>query len=388
MSDRFLVLTELFLPTKGGTAVWFDAVYRRLGDRDTHVVTARVPGDTEHDASHPNTVHRLRLERWQRLKPSSAPVYARFWRSAWNLTARHRFDAVHAGRVLPEGLIAVGVARARGLPCVVYAHGEEITAWQRLWKRRAAMLRTYRHADAVVANSSFTREQLLALGVPAERLHVIYPGVDAERFRPGPPESELVAAQGLPSKARIVLSVGRLVRRKGFDRVIEALPSLLAEGIDVHYVVIGTGEDREHLLSKARTAGVGDRVHLLGHVAMDDLPAWYRTCDVFAMPNRAVGADAEGFGMVYAEAAASGKPAVAGLHGGTGDAVVDGETGLRVDGERPEEVASALRRLLTDTALARRLGAAGRKRVERELSWDRVADKTRRLHKTLREGRH
>ncbi|ROR29634.1 glycosyltransferase family 4 protein [Inmirania thermothiophila] len=376
---RYLVLTELFLPTKGGTAVWFDEVYRRLGDRGTHIVTAAVPGAAEHDRDHPNTVHRIRWRPSRWLRPYSLPIYARLAATAHALMARHRLDAVHAGRVLPEGLVGWSVAALWRRPLVVYAHGEEITTWGRIPRRRRAMRFVYRRATHVIANSDFTRERLLELGVPAARIRVIHPGVDTARFRRGPADARLRARLGLAEGTRLILSVGRLSRRKGFDRVIEALPALLARGLDVHYAVIGIGEDEAHLRALAEGCGVARRVHLLGHVPPDELPAWYRTADVFAMPNRPVGADAEGFGMVYIEAAACGTPAVAGRHGGTGAAVLDGETGLRVDGESVEAVAEGLARLLAEPELARRLAENAWRRAVEELSWERVAERTRAL---------
>ena len=373
---RYLVLTELFLPTKGGTAVWFDEVYRRLGDRGTHILTAQVPGAEAHDREHPNTVHRIpwRHSRW--LRPHSLPIYLRLAAAALALMARHRFEAVHAGRVLPEGLVGWTVARLFRRPLLVYAHGEEITTWSRHPKRRAAMRFVYRHTDHVVANSRFTRDRLLELGVPEARIRIIHPGVDLERFRPGPPDASLRARLGLGKDTPLILSVGRLSPRKGFDQVIRALPRLLERGIDVHYALVGIGEDEARLRRIAGEHGVRARVHFLGHVPMEELPRWYRTAQVFAMPNRAEGADAEGFGMVYLEAAACGLPAVAGLHGGTGDAVLDGLTGLRVDGTDVEAVAGALARLLEDRELAERLGREAKRRARGELSWEAVARRT------------
>ncbi|WP_346380108.1 glycosyltransferase family 4 protein, partial [Acidithiobacillus sp.] len=119
---------------------------------------------------------------------------------------------------------------------------------------------------------------------------------------------------------------------------------------------------------------------MLGHVPETDLPRWYNACDVFVMPNRDIGGDTEGFGMVYIEAAACGKPAVAGRTGGTGSAVLDAVTGLRVDGERVDAIADAIGRLLQDASLRTRLGAAGLERVRAELAWGRVAEKTSALN--------
>ena len=139
MSRRYLVITELFLPTKGGTAVWFDEVYRRLGDRSTHIITADVPGSKAHDRNHANTVHRLQLSHSRWLRPASLPIYVKLFFKGLTLGLRHRFDAIHAGRVLPEGWVAVWLGRLLRLPVVIYAHGEEITTWRRSPRRRKAM---------------------------------------------------------------------------------------------------------------------------------------------------------------------------------------------------------------------------------------------------------
>jgi len=371
----YLVITEKFPPRKGGSNLWFDEVYRRIGDRSTHIVTGDQPGAAAHDAQHPNTVHRLRLGRHAWLRPESLVIYAKLLAKSLVLSYRHRFDAIHAGRVLSEGLVGLVVARLRGLPLVVYAHGEEITTWRQPGKFRA-MRSTYRHADRVIANSGYTRDQLVGVGVDPERVRVVSPGVDVHRFRPRPRDPALRRSLGVSPEGRLVLSVGRLARRKGFDQVIRALPGLVERGVDVHYAIVGIGEDEGHVRALARELDMASRVHLLGDVAPETLPRWYAAADVFAMPNRVVNADTEGFGMVFLEAAACARPAIAGRAGGTGSAVVDGVTGLRVDGDSLAEVSSALERVLTDTAFARRLGENGYTRAVKEFSWERVAKKT------------
>lgn len=374
---RYLVLTELFLPTKGGTAVWFAEVYRRLSGKETHIVTADVPGTAEVDASHPNTVHRINMRRVPWLRPESLGMYVNlFAKSLW-LALTHRFDAIHAGRALPEGFTAWLVARLTFHPVVIYAHGEELTTWGNGGKYKA-MRFALRHADYVIANSEFTRDELLKMDVTPARITLIYPGVDVTRFRPGLACDDLRLSVGVGSAGKLILSVGRLSRRKGFDQVIKSLPTLVQTGLDVQYTLIGIGEDQDYLFDLAREHGVAERVHFLGHVSADDLPRWYNACDMFAMPNREINGDTEGFGMVFIEAAACAKPVVAGTAGGTGAAVVDGTTGMRVDGNQLA-VTSALSRLLGDPLLARRMGEAGVVRAQVEFTWERVADKTRRL---------
>jgi phosphatidylinositol alpha-1,6-mannosyltransferase len=373
--SRLLVLTELFLPTKGGTAVWAAEVYKRLGGSEIHIITSDVPGSAEIDAVHPNTIHRLDLKRVPWLRPESLMMYARlFFMSLW-LGLTHRFDAIHAFRALPEGITAWLVARLTLRPVVIYAHGEELTTWGRGGKYKA-MRFALRHADCVIANSEFTRDELLKLGVAENRIHLIYPGVDVERFRPGLPCDDLKEVVDLASNEKLILSVGRLSRRKGFDMVIRSLPDLISRGIAVRYALIGIGEDHAYLNNLSHELGVEDHVHLLGHVSPEDLPRWYNACDVFAMPNREMNGDTEGFGMVFIEAAACGKASLAGVAGGTGSAVIEGVTGQRIDGNNIHDVVSHLSELLAHPDLAQALGAQGHERVLREHSWQRVAKKT------------
>jgi len=379
--NRLLVLTELFLPTKGGTAVWAAEVYRRLGGKEIHIVTADVPGAMAVDAAHPNTIHRLSLRRVAWLRPESLAMYARFFFRSLQLAFTHRFDAVHAFRALPEGLVAWGVARLTFRPVAIYAHGEELTSWGNGRKFRA-MRFALRHADRVVANSDHTRDTLRGMGVNPSRITLIYPGVDVSVFRPGLDTTGLRESLGIGADEKLLFSVGRLSRRKGFDQMIRAVERLHAEGMQLRYVIGGIGEDADYLDGLIHDLGLAGVVHRIGPVREVDLPRWQNACDIFAMPNREINGDNEGFGMVFIEAAACGKPSLAGLAGGTGSAVLHGETGLRVDGTSVDAVADGLRSLLTQPDLTGAWGQRALQRVEREFSWERVAEKTRQLNMT------
>ena len=373
------MITELFLPTKGGTAVSFDDDFRRLGGKGVHVITADVPGATEFDRDHPNSIHRLVLKRHEWLKPESLFIYGKFFlQSLWLMVTR-RITTIYAGRALPEGLVALVVARLTRRPVFIYAHGEELTGWGR-GRKFQAMCFAMRNADGVLSNSDNTRDTLINLiGVDPQRISLIYPTVDEERFRPGPRDSDLRGSIGVTGGKKLILSVGRLQRRKGFDNVIRSLPALLEKGLDVEYALIGIGEDLGYLQELARELSVADRIHLLGHVSYEVLPRWYNACDLFAMPNRDIDGDNEGFGLVFLEAAASGKPAVAGKAGGTGSAVLEGVTGLRVNGENIAEIAQALEYLLSDPEKSARMGHAARQRVLADFIHKRRVDQLREL---------
>jgi phosphatidylinositol alpha-1,6-mannosyltransferase len=372
---RLLVITELFLPTKGGTAVWAAEVYKRLGGKEIHIVTAEVPRSAEVDASHPNTIHRIDFRRVPWLRPESLALYVRlFFKSLW-LALTRKFDAVHAFRALPEGLVAWAVARLTFRPLVIYAHGEELTSWGRGRKYRV-MRFALRHADRVIANSEHTSSTLASMGVAPRSISIIYPGVDIAVFRPGVDVTGLRESLGIGPTEKLVFSVGRLSRRKGFDQVIRAIADLRAENLPVRYVIAGIGDDMQYLDGLIREHSLEGVVHMLGAVDAHDLARWMNACQVFAMPNRNINGDNEGFGMVFIEAAACGKPSLAGDAGGTAAAVVNEVTGLRVDGTSREEVTAALRRLLTEPDWAARLGEAAWSRATREFSWSRVAEKT------------
>jgi phosphatidylinositol alpha-1,6-mannosyltransferase len=373
------MITELFLPTKGGTAVSFDDDFRRLGGKEVHIITADVPGAADFDHDHPNSIHRLVLKRREWLKPESLFIYLKLFSKSFWLTVTRRITTIYAGRALPEGLVALVVARLTRCPVFIYAHGEELTGWGR-GRKFQAMCFAMRNADGVLSNSDNTRDTLINLiGVDPRRVELIYPTVDEDRFRPGLPADDLRSAIALAGRNKLILSVGRLMRRKGFDNVIRSLHVLLDQGLEVDYALIGIGEDIDYLKGLARELGLEQRVHFLGHVSYEDLPRWYNACDLFAMPNRDIEGDTEGFGLVFLEAAASSKPAVAGKAGGTASAVIHGVTGLRVDGEKVDEIVAAFSQLLKDPAASERMGYAARQRVLADFTHKRRVSQLRNL---------
>jgi phosphatidylinositol alpha-1,6-mannosyltransferase len=201
----------------------------------------------------------------------------------------------------------------------------------------------------------------------------IPPGVDPERFRPLSADERLAvrARLGLPADAPIVLGVSRLVPRKGFDVLLDAVAGL--DG--VHVAIAGSGRDHARLAKRA--AHLGERAHLLGRVPDADLPDVYGAADVFAMPcrDRWGGLEAEGYGIVFVEAAACGVPSVAGRSGGADEAVLDGQTGFVVESRDVTAVRRALERLLGDDELRARMGAAARQRASGELAYDALASR-------------
>jgi glycosyltransferase involved in cell wall biosynthesis len=319
--------------------------------------------------------------------PDFGDWLARHWRRAGSQAGAPtgpfpRPDVVHA-HFWMSGLAALRARTSTGVPVVQTFHalgvvkrrhqgGKDTSPADRL-SREAAIAA---EADAVVATCSDEVAELLALGASADRLHVAPCGVDLRAFTPDGP-----VAPREPGRRRI-LSIGRLVERKGVDTLVDALahlPERLPDGSGVELVVAGgpdvadLDDDPEvrRLRGRARAAGVEDRVRFVGRAARDDVPALLRSADVVACVPWY-----EPFGIVPLEAMACGVPVVAAGVGGMLDSVVDGATGVHVPPRDPRAAAAALAGLLSDEARRARMGRAGAAHVADRFGWPRVAELT------------
>jgi phosphatidylinositol alpha-1,6-mannosyltransferase len=233
-------------------------------------------------------------------------------------------------------------------------------------RRRRALA----EADAIVAVSRFTREALeTTMGVPPGKIALISNGVDLQRFVPRPRRADLMARYGLAGR-RVLLTVGRLYARKGMDRVIESLPTVLRVLPDVRYLLVGDGTYRAELEQLAVACGVREAVVFAGAVPDAELIDHYALADAFIMANREMpDGDTEGFGLVFLEANACAIPVIAGKAGGSVDAVTDLVNGLVVDGDQTAQIAAAILRLFQDDALRERLVQTGNTVAARS-GWD------------------
>lgn len=359
-----LLLSELFPPAIGGSAVLFGEIYSRLGDIPFSVMSDGI-AMADYGIRNPRSL-------WQ-----YARLALKLRRSA------PKGSMIHCGRALPEGVAAHFCRRLGGPRYACWAHGEDIAT--ALTSRELTMLMrmVYGGAAVIFANSVNTRRMLQELGIPAERIAIVYPGVDTQRFRPDIDASQ-VRRQIAPNGEPVLLSVGRLQTRKGHDLMIQAVGSLVRDGRQFfRYVIVGDGHERSRLESLVDECGVREYVTFAGEVPADQLPQYFAACDVFVLPNRIDNGDVEGFGIVFLEAAACAKPAVGGRSGGVPEAVADGETGLLVSGTDVEELAAAVARLMDSESLRRRLGESGRARAVRDFSWESGAAKVAAVQRRL-----
>jgi phosphatidylinositol alpha-1,6-mannosyltransferase len=274
-----------------------------------------------------------------------------------------------------EAYLGPWIERALGLPYVVYAHGNEILdAIQSTWDRPRRALQA---AARVFANSRFTAGLVEEAGVRPDRIDIIHPGCDTDLFRPVATDPDLKRRLlGDRAPGRVILSVGGLVPRKGHDTVLRCMPELLRRFPDVTYLIVSSDRrNYENLDSLARELGVRDQLRVCFDLPTSELPSVYAISDVFAMPSRGrlELCDVEGFGIVFLEANACGKPVVGGRSGGIADAIADGVSGLLVDPNDPSDTARAISQLLDNPEAATRMGRQGRSRVIEQFTWRRVA---------------
>ncbi|MBL8601360.1 MAG: glycosyltransferase family 4 protein [Myxococcales bacterium] len=373
---RHAVLSEQWYPAIGGSIGLFDALYGQHfpPSESVHFV---VGGGDRHgalDRRYPRPVTRFDDTRYPWMKPESAAAYARMVAAAAATVRREGVSVLHCGRVIPEGLVGLALHRALGLPFTVWVHGEEVAIYRQYAVKKRLMPEVFRAARAVFVNSSFSEAMATLAGAPAEKVHVINPGVDAAAFSARRDVSDLVAKHGLAGK-RVLLTVGRLTRRKGHDVVLSALARLRAAGRleDVAWVVLSDGELEAELKAQCTRLGLDDVVRWVGPVSAAEVPRYYCLGDVFVHPNRTLADnDVEGFGMVFLEASAAAMPVIGGRSGGVVDAVRDGYSGLLVDGAEVDQVSQAIDTLLHDEALRKTLGENGPRWAE-GFSWPRQA---------------
>jgi phosphatidylinositol alpha-1,6-mannosyltransferase len=383
-----LLVTSIFPPIRGGSAVVYDNLGRYSGGRVAvlapyrHYQTGHVlVGWRDHDKAAPYPIYRIELLRPREYNPTSklqslwryvridVPLKFRILWKIRNIVLKEKIKILCIGELNSGSWIGPYAKLLWGCKIINYIHGEEVTSKAQYTFFGRSKEKYLNRADAVVAVSNFTRQALIGLTQTAPaKIEVIYNGVDLDRFRITERNPQLVAKYRLAGK-RVLLSVGRLVPRKGIDRTIEAMPRLLRRYPDLHYLVVGDGPYRGQLQQMVAGLDLGRHVTFTGPIDDDELRAHYALCDVFVLPNREMpDGDTEGFGLVFLEANACGKPVVGGRAGGVVEAVKDGANGLLVDGESADSIAAAIERLLDDRTLYARLRQGGLE-ISHRSSW-------------------
>ncbi|GAA4814358.1 glycosyltransferase family 4 protein [Actinomycetospora chlora] len=376
---RTLLVTNDFPPRPGGIQSYLHALAARLPPGEL-VVLASTWNRTDEglaacrrfDAAQPFEVHRLPTTM---MLPTPGAT-----RRAAELVRGRDVETVWFGAAAPLGLMAPALRRAGVRRVLASTHGHEV-GWSMLPGSRRLLHRIGGDCDVVTTVSRYTRGRIAAALGPDAALEPLPSGIDTDRFRPDPgARADIRRRYGLGERP-VVGCVSRLVRRKGQDVLIAALPRLREVIPGAALLIAGDGPDRDRLRRLARSHGVADHVVFTGPMAPDEVAAHHAAVDVSALPCRTLGGglDVEGLGIVLLEAQASGVPVVAGRSGGAPETVRPGETGRLVDGRDRHDVADTLADLLIDPDAARAMGDAGRAWMRADWTWEARAARLRTL---------
>jgi phosphatidylinositol alpha-1,6-mannosyltransferase len=366
-----ILVSDIFPPKTGGSGRWFWEIYRRLPREDFLIAAGEDPRQADFDRSHDLRVQRLPLAMaaWGLRSIAGLRGYWRCVRRLRAVAREHRVAMVHAARCLPEGFMAWLLKRCCGIPYACYVHGEDVNSASTSRELRWMVRRVFGAADFVIPNSRNTLAILKdEWHLPDERIRLLHPGVDTDRFVPAPRSLAVRDRLGWTDRT-VVLTVGRLQKRKGHDQMIRALARIRQAIPDILYAIMGDGEERTFLRELVRREGLEDQVQFLGELNDEALVHCYQQCDLFALPNRTVGRDIEGFGMVLLEAQACGKAVLAGASGGTAETMWIPETGRVVNCDGPQDLASLVIELLGDHDRLTRMGQAARQWVVERFDW-------------------
>jgi phosphatidylinositol alpha-1,6-mannosyltransferase len=373
--SKVLIVTNDFPPRRGGIQSFVHALALRLPADGVVVYAPAWAGASEFDARQPFPVIRHPGSLMLPLPSVGARACA--------LLAEHGCDSVLFGAAAPLGLLAPRLRRAGAERIIGITHGHE-AGWAALPGARSLLRRIGDEVDVLTYLAEYFRIRLAtALSADAAgRMVKLAPGVDPASFSPGAGGTRIRRQLGIAPERPVVVCVSRMVPRKGQDTLIRAWPAVRAAAAgDPVLLLVGDGPYRPRLDRLVTQAGVADSVVFSGPVSWDDLPAYYDAGNIFAMPcrTRRAGLDVEGLGIVYLEASATGLPVIGGDSGGAPDAILDGETGYVVPGRSEAAVAQRLIELLADPVGAAAMGDKGQAWIEREWTWDLVAQRLQRI---------
>ena len=382
MQRDILFISNNFPPVIGGSSVVYDQICRHaakqvvaLAPFQRHENGERWVGLEAEDRARGYPIHRIPylrppksakpMGRWGRFVDvlvTDLPIMLSILIVLMILVMRYRVKVVCIGELISNGWMVFPVRYLLGRRVILYTHGEEITqeGGGALVRGRRLFLR---HAHAIISVSRFCQGVIASTyRIDPRKIFYVPNGVDLDTFCPGPSARDTLPA--VLRDRKIILSVSRLVERKGHEMLIRAMPQVLARIPEAHCLIVGSGPLAAHLRAQVASLGLEAQISFLGSQPLSTLVALYRSADLFVLPCHPLpDGDTEGFGLVFLEANACRLPVVAGAAGGTVEAVIDGETGLIVDGTDLEEIAGAMIRVLADPVLAARLGRTGQRRA-------------------------
>lgn len=365
---KILLVTNDFGPRTGGIETFVIGLLERITGHEVTVFTSQQGDTSEYDQQWFDKFGvRVIRDRSKILLPSW-----RVTRAVKKVVASHNIEIVVFGAAAPLALMSSALRKSGVKKIIAITHGHEVW-WAKIFPFNLAIKRIGKGVDHLTYLGEFTRWAIskALTDKSANEMVKIAPGIDTAHFIPQPDAIQKRKELGLQDK-KIIISVGRLVHRKGQDKLIEAMPDVLRKIPNAHLLIVGEGPYKNHLEKLVNKLSLKENITFAGRIMYDRLPSYLSAADLFAMPSRSrfFGLEVEGLGIVYLEASACGIPVLAGNSGGAPDAVLEGVTGFCVDGTNVAEIASAVIEICSDAERASHMGAAGRNWIVDQWRWD------------------
>lgn len=343
---KTLLLTKDYYPFRGGVANYCYGLFRHFSPQDYLIITDNP------EVKSSEQVIKLRLD-WSPLRPSWLPIVLKLK----NIIKKYKIEQIFTPNILPLGALA----RFSSVPYFVSLHGLDINL--ALHHKPQITKKILMESQGIIVNSLNTKGSLDALGLEQKKIHLIYPSLD---FNINYDSVRLAAWRkklGLKDSDKVLLTVGRLIKRKGQDLVIRAVDYLRSD-FDLKYFIVGQGEEKDHWEKLIKEKHLSNNVFIKENVDYEELVYFYRLADIFVMPHRDDPIDVEGFGIVFLEAASLSLPIIAGSNGGVKEIFKHRENALLVERDSISQLARYIRELLEHPQLAKDLGKAASRRVK------------------------
>lgn len=371
---KSLLITYFFPPKIGGIENYLKNLCLNL-PKDRIVVLAEPATDSESvDKRLPHKIIRKKLFPWPLIKPSWLPLIFQLKK----IIARNQIEVLQFGHY--SNLVTLGLIYKKlfGWPYFVFTHGVDTLLPQKSWLQRKLMLLNLKNADWIIVNSQYMKKRLIDLGLFAAKMIVIYPSINKADWQAEAQLDQIRNRHSIKDE-KIILTIGRLVERKGQDMVIRSLPIVLKKFPKLRYIIVGDGPSAQNLIDLSHSLSLENIVIFAGAIEdeHENKRPYYQLADVFVMPTRELKEqeDVESFGLVYLEAQASGCPVIVGRAGGTKETLVDGETGFTVNSEDEKEIAESIIKILANQSLKNAMGEKGREWVIGTFDWKRQIKK-------------
>ena len=353
---KVLLVTNDLGPRAGGIETFVLGLIEGLPKDSLIIYTSSQKGDKAFDAQLLEKFGAVVIrDRAKMLLPTP-----RITRKAVKILKQQQIKNVWFGAAAPLALMAGKLRSAGASNIVALTHGHEVW-WAKIPILKNLLKKIIKDVDHLGYLGDFTKGEIAKISNQPQKFLQIAPGIDTQHFAPKIVRGDLIEKYRLDGR-RVIVSVGRLVHRKGQDELVKAMPKILEQFPDAILLFVGEGPIKQMLFNSAKQLGVLPKVVFAGRVSHHDLPDYICLGEIFAMPvrSRFSGLEVEGLGIVYLEASACGLPVIVGNSGGAVDAVLDQKTGLLVDGTKSDQIADAICELLANPERAKQMGAAGR----------------------------